>query len=240
MAPYIHIVIPSYLAFAVIGLCAAFVFVYLRSDKYYIEFGELIKLLIVSVLGIVIGGRLLFFVTMVPELFADFSIGKMIDYIFGGGYVFYGGLLGLLLLVYIVSEPAKRKDYFKLLAPAIPLFHCFGRIGCFMAGCCYGSQLAAPIELFGIVIDRIPVQLFEALFEASLFVILIILEKKSTKINLLRVYLVLYAVFRFCIEFFRGDEIRGSLLLLSTSQWISVLILIFIVIFKTKQEKLSV
>ena len=113
-----------------------------------------------------------------------------------------------------------------MVVPAFPLFHGFGRIGCFMAGCCYGVKLATPAELFGIfTLDRLPVQLIEAGFEFLLFAVLLFCEKKQAKTDTLQIYLITYAIFRFCIEFFRGDAIRGIFLGFSTAQWVSLAII---------------
>ena len=75
--------------------------------------------------------------------------------------------------------------------------------------------------------NRVPTQLIESVSEFSLFIILLIIERKKNDTDLLRIYLVAYAVIRFINEFFRGDEIRGVFLGLSTSQWISLMILVY-------------
>ena len=100
-----------------------------------------------------------------------------------------------------------------------------------MSGCCYGKDLSTPIHIAGdVYLTQIPVQLIESLFEFILFAVILALEKKATGISLLTVYLLCYAVFRYIIEFFRGDVIRGLFFGLSTSQWVSIFILIGIII----------
>lgn len=59
-----------------------------------------------------------------------------------------------------------------------------------------------------------------------LFAVLLFCEKKQSKTDTLQIYLVTYAIFRFCIEFFRGDAIRGFFLGFSTAQWVSLAIII--------------
>ena len=96
-----------------------------------------------------------------------------------------------------------------------------------MTGCCYGKEYSIPHH-FGIIeIDRIPVQLIEALAEFVLFIVLLLIEKIKPKANLLQIYLMSYAVIRFLTEFLRGDDIRGHWLGLSTSQWISIFIIAY-------------
>lgn len=96
------------------------------------------------------------------------------------GIVYYGGLLGYLLLVFLICK-IKKLEFDKLsniLAVGIPIFHCFGRIGCYFAGCCYGivstSAFAVPYRIYGSTVweNRVPVQLIEAGFELMLFTIL--------------------------------------------------------------------
>ena len=124
-----------------------------------------------------------------------------------------------------------------MIAPAVPLFHAFGRIGCFMSGCCYGLELKNPWVLFDVLIfSRIPTQLIEALFEFILFIVLIVWQKKNKMQNYLKFYMIIYAIFRFLIEFFRGDDVRGFFLGISTSQIISLSVLLFYLVIKIKNK----
>ena len=89
----------------------------------------------------------------------------------------------------------------------------------------------------GIELTRIPVQLIEALAEFILFAVLIMLDRRKEKVDLLKVYLLSYAVIRFIDEFLRGDEIRGMYWSLSTAQWISVIIIGTYLIRSIKSKK---
>ena len=121
------------------------------------------------------------------------------------------------------------------LVPALPLFHAFGRVGCFLAGCCYG--IPAPAGWLGVTfpasaieapsgVPLLPVQLYEAAGCVLLFLLLDHLTDRGWPGGrLLALYLALYAVFRFLLEFLRGDAVRGSLGPLSTSQVISLAVL---------------
>lgn len=94
-----------------------------------------------------------------------------------------------------------------------------------MAGCCYGRKLRETILLFGIFeMDRVPVQIIEAIYEFFLCAVILVAEKYK-RIDGLKLYLTAYAVFRFMIEFFRDDAVRGIFGGLSTAQWISIFIL---------------
>ena len=139
--------------------------------------------------------------------------------------VFYGGLIGGFFtgLLYVHKRKVDFREITDILMPALLLGHAFGRFGCFFAGCCYGRVADWGIALHG-DIPRIPVQLFEAGFDLLVMLAMLIFrpERKRPGI-LLPLYLIVYAAGRFILEFFRGDEGRG-IVLLSTSQWISLLI----------------
>ena len=146
------------------------------------------------------------------------------------GIVFYGGMLAYLLSCRLLTKRVLKDQSARcmdIVAATIPLFHGFARIGCFFAGCCYGSDCGAAwcVRLFD---GRLPVQLIESAYNFILFAVLMILlyRSKRTRGRITPLYLTCYAVFRFVIEFFRGDLVRGGIGVLSFSQIISILILI--------------
>ena len=227
MYPYINIILPSYMVMALIGGFFAVCFIFSRIDKYEILFTDFIKMFLLCMIGGVVGSKVLFAITQIPWLIKHFSIENMILLIPQSGFVFYGGLFGVIFtLMFLTRNDADmRKKVFEISVPAMPLFHAFGRIGCFLAGCCYGKKLSTPIVIGTIEFARIPVQIIESMAEFILFIVLFILSKKNRDIDLLRIYLVIYAVIRFADEFLRGDKIRGIYGGVSTAQWISLIIL---------------
>ena len=159
------------------------------------------------------------------------------DVIFGGG-VFYGGLFGTLLagLAVLKIKGVDATPYTDAAALAIPLFHSFGRVGCFFSGCCYGVSSRHGFILDGI--KRFPVQLLSAFLLLVLFLVLFIMfEKNLFSGKLLYIYLGIYAVGRFFTEFLRGDEVRGKIWVLSTSQLISILLLLTVFLLYIKRTK---
>ena len=162
---------------------------------------------------------------------------KLLGMYFGGS-VFYGGFIGgtLALLIYTrISKSVGRAYALDIWAVSVPLFHAFGRIGCFLGGCCYGieSQIGFIINGNTLVpeingVRRFPVALTESACCLVIFLILLYVENKccmcGKKIYL---YMILYSPVRFVLEFFRGDDIRGFLFGLSTSQWISIILFVF-------------
>ena len=153
---------------------------------------------------------------------------------------FYGGLFGgvaAFILVYrfyyLRHNPPIIKEVCKIAPSAICLGHGIGRIGCFLNGCCYGIETD---EWYGILFPGhahkvIPTQLFEMAFLLFLALILGILAFKKITNYTFIIYMVSYGVFRFILEFFRGDE-RGQLQGLSPSQyWCIALVVGAVVLF---------
>jgi phosphatidylglycerol:prolipoprotein diacylglycerol transferase len=226
------------MVFAILGAFSAMIFLYLRIEKIQLAFVDFLKMFGFSIVFGAIGSRVLFFLTRVPWLVTHFSVAHLLSSILGGGFVFYGGLFGVLYGIrrYCRKHGIDQRKIYNLIAPAIPLFHAFGRIGCFLAGCCYGFSLSTPIIIFGgLKIHRFPTQIVEAIFVFLLFVVLYFVQRKERKLNYLRIYLLSYAVFRFLIEFTRGDTVRGVVAGISTSQIISVIVIVVCCI-KAKKE----
>ncbi len=157
--------------------------------------------------------------------------------IWNGGLVFFGGfIVGFIFLIfYLKKYKIPLFNITDLLTINIPLAHAFGRIGCFMAGCCYGKETNSILGvvyknqncLAPINIKLLPVQLFEAIFNFSLFFFLYKYSKnKNLDGKITSLYLIYYSMFRFFIEFFRGDD-RGNILFLSVGQFISCFIFLF-------------
>ncbi len=229
MYPYIHILIPSYTAMALVGGIIAIGFMYVRLEKFGIPFSTFIFMLFWCMIGGITGSKVLFAATQIPWLIDNLTLENIIWFIPGSGFVYYGGLFGVVATIYILTrrEHELRNRIFQLSAPAIPLFHSFGRIGCFMAGCCYGKEMKEPFSLGIFEFTRIPVQLLESIAEILLFVLLLIAERKKRGADLLGIYLLAYAVLRFADEFLRGDGIRGIYFGISTAQWISLAIIAY-------------
>lgn len=148
----------------------------------------------------------------------------------GGGFVFYGGFLFAIAFVLFYTLILKKWELgnFNYLIPAIAFSHGVGRIGCFLAGCCFGSQCSLPISVFQHGAERHAVQLYEAigLFTLGSWFLWKILKNKNVKDDYLH-YILAYSILRFGTEFFRGDLVRGvSNIGLSTSQWIALTLVV--------------
>jgi phosphatidylglycerol:prolipoprotein diacylglycerol transferase len=156
------------------------------------------------------------------------------------GGVFYGGLIGAFLVgLWLVGRyklPVwKTADIY---APGVALGHVVGRLGCLMAGCCYGkatdvawgitftSQIAA--ENAGTPLNQSlhPTQLYDAGAELLILILLLVFERRGRPFpgRTFWLYILLYAISRYIVEIYRGDP-RGAVWGLSTSQFVSVITL---------------
>lgn len=216
---------------------------------------DIIYSIIYGVLGMGIGGKILYLITCIPflvENYANLNFLETMLQLFKGGFVFYGGLIGGILGIYIYAKQFKIefKELILVIIPVVPLVHAFGRIGCLFAGCCYGIEYHG----FGSVtfhntmfapnnIPLFPVQIVEAISNLIIFGILMITYKKyQGTYKTLTLYCILYSILRFILEFFRGDAARGVILNLSTSQWISIFIFIIAIsinIYYSRKRKLK-
>lgn len=200
------------------------------------------KLILLSLIGLAFGSKLFAVVSRILDIAFQTGEWNILEAITTSGNVFYGGLIGYLSFFYLVSKFQKKnpKEVYNILAVTMPLFHVFGRIGCYLGGCCYGkesnSYLAFPYRL-GVSqswVKRYPVQLWEAFAEFVFFLMLFIFYRRKIKNDswsdgrLLELYLMMYSIMRFLLEFFRGDELRGVYGFLSFSQFVSIAIFIFI------------
>lgn len=180
-----------------------------------------------AIIGGMLGTRLLYYIVELPHIIEDPSI--LWD--FSHGYVVYGGIIGGVLasMVYCRKKKAEFLSYFDLVMPAVSLAQGFGRIGCFFAGCCYGRETDA---WYGIVFQNsdiapngvklIPTQLISSAGDFIICGLLLLYASKKPKTGRVAcMYMLLYGVGRFAVEFLRNDY-RGSIGALSTSQLISI------------------
>ena len=156
------------------------------------------------------------------------------------GTTFYGGLVGgaaTFLLVYFVvgrfifKDKIHIKGFFpiaNIAAASIAVAHAFGRVGCLMAGCCHGARTDAWYGVYFVNkgFKAVPIQLYEAIFLFALFGFFCYRLVKNKSYNL-PIYMMVYGVWRFIIEYFRGDK-RGATIVsfLTPSQLIALLMIL--------------
>jgi len=242
--------VPLYGIFFFLGIGAAAIVGVFLIKKRKINGYDFTYASIFTMLGAIVGAKLLYFIVSIKEVISFIKAGDFAS-IMKGGFVFYGGLIGGAFGLWLYGKCFKinMHDYFDVFATVLPLGHAFGRIGCQFGGCCYGVKYDGFLSLptwtrtdwvhpetgeflystFGWGENRLAVPVLEATVLLILFAVLMWLFFKKDKRGLnASVYAITYATWRFIIEFFRGDEARG-MFLLSTSQWISIAIILFTV-----------
>lgn len=252
MYPRIHFLnsdISTYLLCTITG----FLICYLLLNKLLLEryiFRKYSGAYLLSSIGMLLGAKLFGFIS---KLFYTYGLEKTLRFEYSlkkSGIVYLGGLLGYLVMLRVLCFFKDRNwnEISDITAVIVPLFHFFGRIGCFFGGCCYGMESNSCIAIpYRIVLkdeqwtNRIPVQLMEAFFELILFVIFyswyqnILKKQKEGNDQILILYLLLYSIWRFVIEFWRGDIERGKIGSLSFSQIISIFIFGYVLISTCKK-----
>ncbi len=184
-----------------------------------------------AIIGGAVGCRLLYYIVEIPHIIQDVSI----LWNFKVGYVVYGGIIGGIVasFIYCRFKKVDFMEYFDMVMPEVSMAQGFGRLGCFFAGCCYGRQTDA---WYGITfknssfapngVSLIPTQLISSAGDFIFAALLMLYASRNPKKGrVAAAYLMLYGIGRFLIEFLR-DDYRGSVGILSTSQFISIGIIV--------------
>lgn len=210
-----------------IGFIVAYLICCHRAKKQGLDEDILWGILICSILGMLIGSRMIYYLVSLQDILKDPSI--LWD--FRNGYVVYGGIIfGVLFsFLYCKKKRVAFLEYFDLVMPAVSVAQGFGRIGCFFAGCCYGRETDSWFHIIythsQFAPNHVPLLPTQLISSAGNFVIAGILfwySKKNRTTGMVgAMYMILYSIGRFFIELFRNDY-RGSVGGLSTSQWIAV------------------
>ena len=218
-----------------LGVALGLWFIYVQAKKAGLDAPRIMDAafytIIVSLIGaklILLAGNFSLYLSNPRELF---SLAR-------SGGVFQGGLtFGVIFaLWYFRRKKIPTWATADIIAPALALGHGFGRIGCYSAGCCYGSECSLPWSavfrneyasgLTGVPLNTAvhPVQLYEAALNFLNFLVLfLILKRKKFDGQVFSLYIVNYSVIRFLTEYFRGDHgenvyfLRGASALSSLS-----------------------
>lgn len=207
-----------------------------RAKKHGYKEDAVLDIAIFSVLAGFLGAKLLF---VLVEF--DRFLENPMQVLGSEGFVVYGGIIAgvLAAVLYCRIKKLSFLEYFDLLAPSVSIAQGFGRIGCFLAGCCYGRETHAfwgvtfPEGSFAPAgVPLIPTQLLSSEGDFAITGILLLYSKHSKqKGNTGALYLLLYGIGRFLVEFLRSDD-RGTVGILSTSQFISIgIVLLAILMF---------
>lgn len=228
-----------------VGVIAAWIITNRRAEKQKLDHEHVFSLVIWCLLGGLFCAKILFWITEWKSIVQDphYILDTISD-----GFVVYGGIIGGILAgcLYCFIKKTDFWKYFDLVMPSVALAQGFGRIGCLLAGCCYGRETNS---IFSITFQNsdfapnhvalIPTQIYSSVLDFLHFGILLYIARHKKGWTGGCLLSDLYSIGRFVLEFFRGDLIRGSVGMLSTSQFISLFILvagILILVIRSKKK----
>jgi phosphatidylglycerol---prolipoprotein diacylglyceryl transferase len=207
-----------------------------RAKQRALDANRVLDLGIYIIISALVGAKLLLLITDFKSFTADPR--ELLTLARSGG-VFYGGLIVAVIVAlwYIRRVGLPLWTTCDVFAPGIALGHVVGRFGCLFAGCCFGKPTTRPWGItftdpfaaanvgtpLGVALH--PTQLYEAGAELLILIVLLVTERKGRPFpgRTFWLYMLLYAISRFIIEFYRGDD-RGTVGMFSTSQFISIVL----------------
>lgn len=223
--------VKSYGLMIAIGIIVAAALFINKGKKKGFDEDSLLNLIIFAVLGGMLGGKGLFILTEIKDIIKEPSI--LLN--FGYGFVVYGAIAGGALAMYSYSKKKgwNIAEMLDMTVPGLAIAQGFGRIGCFFAGCCYGAETSLPIgvafpkgSLAPAGVHLHPTQIYSSIFDFSLGFLLLYYSRKERQTGKVTgLYLIIYSIGRFLVEFLRDDP-RGNVGILSTSQFIAIFTLV--------------
>lgn len=201
-----------------VGVALGLWFIYRQAKKAGLDANRIMDAAFYTIIVSLLGAKLILFLSNISYYV---SFPRELFSLARSGGVFQGGLFfgTVFALWYFHRKKIPTWATADLIAPALAMGHGFGRIGCFSAGCCYGTECAAPwavvfhnkyaAGLTGVHLDTPmhPVQLYEAVLNFINFgVLFLILKKKKFDGQVFALYILNYSVIRFFTEYFRGDH----------------------------------
>ena len=216
-----------YPSMIVLSLIVNVIIVLIISRKFKYNVDELVSMLVIDNIGI-IGGGILY------------------TYIFSKGFGFssLGGVIGGLIMLYLYSLLVK-KDYKYMLIlfmPSIPLMYAIGKIGCFVAGCCYGI----PYDGIGHIVyhssevallntNLFPIQIVETIIFLIIFIYVISrYYKNKFSIKLIMIEIIICGISKFLLDFLRYEH---TIKLITSNQIMCLLLVIFSSIYLIRLNK---
>lgn len=234
----------SYGVLVAMGVLSAILLLRSSARRLILHPDVIVDLAIATVVSGFVGARIFY----VIQFWDQFRKTPMdVFKIWEGGIVVYGGLIGGLIgfTVFIRLRKLSFLPLLDVFVPALAFAQGFGRLGCFMNGCCFGKPTTLSWGiLFPFLESQVhPTQLYEAAFCFALALFLLLLSRKTIPAgSVSAAYFILYPMGRFTIEFFRGDNAR-IFMDLTLAQWISigsiVFTLLLVFIFKFSHGKKS-
>lgn len=196
------------------------------APRYNISSDRAFDFIFTSLIAGIIGSRLLYVIIN----HSDYTLKTMFQ-VWNGGLSFHGGLILGIIAGWIFAKIYKLNflTLLDMLAPTVCIGYAFGRIGCFLNGCCYGiettSCIGIPMQTDSGIIMAEPTQLYSVLAGITMFLILRKLEFTNKKVGFIFVnYILMYGLYRFIIEFFRYHMPKDYILkFITQGQFISII-----------------
>jgi len=228
--------LPTYGLLLATGVVAALLTLRRRADRAGMDGTNLVDFALWLVIWALVGAKLLLVIVELPRYLRD---PASLLGVFRAGGVFLGGFIAAVIAAAVLLRRYKLRTLptFDVITPSLALGQAIGRLGCLMAGCCWGAACDLPwavtytdpvaAERLGTPLHQPlhPFPVYESLFDFGLYFLLAALFARRLAAGaVFATYLVLYGVGRFALEWTRGDVARGFVLdgLLSTSQLISL------------------
>lgn len=237
----------------ILGVICIILFIHFAKYKKWVKSSveDLENIVFISFLMAILGGRIFYilfynldyYLTNPVEMFWPFRDGKFVGFY---GLSFHGGFVFSLISVLYYAKK-KQIDFEEIqiaLIPPICLALMFGRLGNFFNGELFGRETTLGVGMYFDSVLRHPSQLYQAFYEGPIMFCLIMLSFVKFKIkNLLLVFVALYSVGRFMIEFFREPDSQLGLFfgVFSMGQLLSIAMLgvVFFINWLLKQNKAS-
>ena len=215
-----------------VGIITAYLVLEQRVKRRGLDADRAFDLAVCAALGGAVGAKILFYIVEIKSIIRDPS--QLLN--IANGFVVYGGIIGgsIACIIYCRIKKLNTLQWFDLVLPEIAIAQGFGRIGCLLAGCCYGAETKSAIHIVfresRFAPNNVwlyPTQIMSSAANFLNFAILVFVIsrffKKPGQVSAF--YLIFYSIGRFIIEIFRADLERGMVGKLSTSQFISFFIL---------------
>ncbi len=194
-----------------------------RADKHNLNRHTAIDLTLVILISGFLGARLLHVVWEEPEFYRSNPLAVL--QIWNGGFVYLGGVVGAFLGAALFCGFRGEAFWFWADVAVVPISfgYAIGRVACFLNGCCYGKFCTLPWAVYMQGGSRHPTQLYATLWELAVVVLLLKIEPRVRMAGLLfNSWLVLHALGRFVMEYFRDDPRGPAMYGLSLGMWMSL------------------
>ncbi len=216
--------LPSYTIIYIIAIILGLALTYRECLRYQLPIEHFAPTAFCAVISGFAGAKGFEIVFYQWNQFVHYPIDVLLH---GGGWMYYGAEIGGVLggAVYLLIKRVNILRPLDVAGLALMPAHAFGRLGCFCAGCCYGTETNGPL---GIQFPNLPrpvhpTQIYETVALLPAFILALIFRSRfAAPGTLYATYLMYYGMVRFFIEKYRYDAYKFGFLYLSPSQYIAL------------------